>query len=384
MKKAKLVATILAIVFALGMLAGCGSDSAQPGGSGGGGGSAPAGGGGGGGSTPAGGGGTAAPTTGRDTAAPADTGQTFVLRIGTGTGGRHHQIIWMEGFKEALEEATNGRIEVQLFPAGQLGTMAELVQGLVDGTVDGGVFPAGYFDIAVGAAGVIDLAYLFDDANQMWRILFENDTLYQELFETNGVIVGTWLHNFDRQLISTSPIRSLDDIRGKVLWSLPSRTIHEEIRLLGGVASGLDTSEVAPGVQNGTLDGSVQDISLYFTQRLDQAGATYILNKTTGALLSVFTMSQAWWDRLPTELRTTVIETAERIALEVHLPYVNQVGGTAWSTMLADGLEVHEMSAEFEAAYRAALAPQVDWYLNMEPSARPIYDEFQRLIAADR
>jgi len=185
-------------------------------------------------------------------------------------------------------------------------------------------------------------------------------------------------------MITNTPVRSIDDIKGKVLWSLPSRAIHEEIRLLGGVSSGLDTGEVAPSVANGTLDGSVQDISLYFSQRLDQAGAKYMLSQPTGSLVSVYTMSQAWWNKLPAELRAIVLEKGAEVSNGIHRAYIDEIVETAYTVMVADGLEIIDPTPEFAAAMKAALAPQTDWFVGIAPDAGPILEEFQKLIAADR
>lgn len=102
----------------------------------------------------------------------ADDGKTtYVLRLGAATAGAHPHNVWMEAFETALEEATDGRIDVQLYPAGQLGNLAELIQGLRDGTVDSAVFPTTYFGTTFIGATVVDLPYLFEDSEQLYRIL---------------------------------------------------------------------------------------------------------------------------------------------------------------------------------------------------------------------
>ena len=51
-------------------------------------------------------------------------GEVYTLRIGTGTGGRDKQVAWMEEYEKALEEATGGRIDVQCYPSGSIGSRA--------------------------------------------------------------------------------------------------------------------------------------------------------------------------------------------------------------------------------------------------------------------
>ena len=359
MKRAKIIAIILALIMVITVFGACKKTEDTP--------------------APAPGGASSEPAP-----APADDGKTYILRIGTGTGGIHPQNVWMEAYKEALEEATDGRITVELYPAGQLGTMAELIQGLVDGSIDSGCFPSGYFSTIIPAVACSDLAFTFKNAEQLWRILFYEDTKYQAAFEQNGIVVGTWLRNCDRTLISTSLIESMDDLKGKVLWCMPSRVVQEEITLLGGVVSSIDTGEVAPSVQNGTLDGSVQDISLYRAQSLHNAGANYILSTPTGAIVTCFGISQIWWDKLPADLRTIVKDVANQTILDVEYPYIDSFVEGAYASMTAEGLQVIDPSAEFAAAMRDALAPQKDWFMGNTPDAVPIYDELLQFIANDK
>ena len=368
MKKVKIIALILVLAMAGFMLTACGgSDSSAPPSS----------------SADAGASESPAPSQ----AAPASDaggGETFVMRIGTGTGGRHHQNVWMEAYKEALEAATDGRIEVQLYPAGQLGTMIELVQGIVDGSIEAGCFPATYFSIIMPEVACLDLAFTFKDAEQLWRILYYEDTMYQKAFEDNGIVIGAWLRNADRTILSNFQINSIDDLKGKVMWCIPSRVIQEEVTLLGGTPSGIDTGEVAPAIQNGTVDGSVQDITLYRAQNLHTAGAKYMLDAPTGALITAFGVSQIWWDKLPADLQKIVGDVAKQVVIDVQYPYVEEYCDDALETMIAEGMEVIEPSAQLVSDLRDALAPQVEWFMGQTPSAKPMYDELLQFVANDK
>ncbi|HLB15729.1 MAG TPA: hypothetical protein VJM14_12425, partial [Burkholderiales bacterium] len=59
----------------------------------------------------------------------------FTMKIGFGTmNDIQHQ--WAHWYKEALEARSQGRIEVKLFPRGQLGTIASQIEGMQLGTVE--------------------------------------------------------------------------------------------------------------------------------------------------------------------------------------------------------------------------------------------------------
>ena len=68
----------------------------------------------------------------------------FTMKIGFATmNDIQHQ--WANWYREGVEAASRGRIEVKLFPRGQLGTIASQVEGLQLGTVEAVTTPADFF-----------------------------------------------------------------------------------------------------------------------------------------------------------------------------------------------------------------------------------------------
>lgn len=314
----------------------------------------------------------------------ADDGQTYILRIGTGTGGKDKQVAWMEHFEVALEEATNGRIDVQCYPAGQLGTMAEMVQGCVDGSVDASCYPTTYFSTVFAGASIVDLPNLAPYGGaQIWNILMTQDTLLEEVYEQHGVVPVSWLLVPDRTIISTEKIDSIDDFQGKVIWATPSAVLLKELELLGAVPSTINVGELAPSLSNGTVEGAATDITLYASQSLQTSGGNYLLEAPGDCMVSIFGISKIWWDKLPADLQQIVRDVANQTVLEFEVDYVkNQVAG-AYEKMQADGMEVVIPSDEFQADLDAAFAGIADWFLETYPEAKEVYDDFVARIEAD-
>lgn len=331
------------------------------------------------------GGGGAAPQNGgaaEEPAAVENTGETYILRIGTGTGGVHFQNVWMEAFEKELEEATNGQIDVQLYPAGQLGNMAELIQGLRDGTVDSVCIPTTYFSTTFPVAAVTDISFMFDDSKELWEILTENDTLYEKAFIDNGIIPIAWLQAFERTIISSKEIKELSDIKNLKVWCMPSVTIQKEVELLGGITSNIDVGELAPSIQNGTVDAAISDVALYISQSLHKAGAKYLIEAPRDAMISVFAVSPYWYNKLPEDLKTIVVDVANKVVQETEIPYVEQMKVNATNKMVEEGLKVTTPDENVMSEIRAALLPQHEWFLETYPEAKPVYDELVKLSEA--
>src|SRR6476660_3639393 len=52
---------------------------------------------------------------------------------------------YLAAMKAAIEPASKGKIEVQLYPRGQLGSQSAMIQGLQLGTIEGIHIPADFF-----------------------------------------------------------------------------------------------------------------------------------------------------------------------------------------------------------------------------------------------
>ena len=311
-------------------------------------------------------------------------GEVYTLRIGTGTGGRDKQVAWMEEYEKALEEATGGRIDVQCYPSGSIGTMAEMVQGVVDGTLDAGCFPTAYWSTIFPAASCTEMPGLFPGGGeQLWNILMTQDTLLEQEYINHGIIPGTWLLVPDRTIISSSKIDSIEDFQGKVIWCTPSDMLLKEIEMLGAVSSTINVGELAPSLQNGTVDGAASEITLYSSQSLQTAGGKYLLEAPGDAFISIFAISQHWWDKIPEDLQQIVLDVANDTATNFEVDYVKNQVAEAYEVMQEAGMEVVVPSEEFQADIDAALDGIADWYLETYPEAVDVYNDMVERVAAD-
>lgn len=368
MKTKKLLTAALVFILITSMLTACGGGNADK--------------------SPSGATTTGAPSTADSGSQKAPSGsdksssETYTLRIGTGTGGVHPQNVWMEAFEAALEKETNNRIDVQLYPAGQLGNMAELIQGLRDGTVDSVCIPTTYFATTFPTAATVDLSFMFKDSEQLWQILTNNDTLFEKEFIDNGIIPIAWLRAFERTIICSSKLESMADLKNKKIWCMPSTVIQKEVELLGAITSNMDVGELAPSLQNGTVDGAISDVALYVSQSL-QTSAKYLLNAPRDALISVFAVSPVWYNKIPDDLKEVVKTVANQVVKETEYPYVSTMQENALKKMTSEGLQVIEPSESFMNDMKASLAPQHQWFLETYPQAKPIYDELKSLANAN-
>src|SRR5579862_3409971 len=89
----------------------------------------------------------------------------FVMKMGCATmnEGQHQ---FLKFYKEEVEKASGGRIEVQVYPASQLGPIPREIEGVQLGNIQGFIGPVDFFVGVDPRFGVFSAPLLFkDDAN---------------------------------------------------------------------------------------------------------------------------------------------------------------------------------------------------------------------------
>lgn len=322
-----------------------------------------------------------------EAAAPAAITGSYTIRLGTPTGGKHQQNVTMEEFKTRIEAASNGAITVELYPTSQLGTAAQMIEGVQNGTIEGVLIPSSYFVSYAPATAIIDLPFLFDTvgdgsaSEKAYQVLNSGTSLDNYLYE-HGFKVGGYLLCANRYLLTTFPIKTMSDLNGKNIWSLPSIVLQNEIKSYGASPVTLDPGDIAVGLQNGTVDGVANDATFWFTQSLFESAKCK--NMVPGsAMTNCFFFSADWYDTLPAEVQELVISTTQACITEVEYEYMQTFVDMAESKMMAEGgLEVIEASDELVAEMKAATAPLHDSFKATDADCAAIYDEFAAAIAA--
>jgi tripartite ATP-independent transporter DctP family solute receptor len=217
-------------------------------------------------------------------------------------------------YKEALEKATNGRIEVQIFPQSQLGTPAAQIEGLQLGTVEMFMIVTDFFAGVDPRFGVFSIPYLFENKQVANRVLAdpELNAAILSLAESKGLVGVATAVQADARYFSKKPIRAIDDFKGMKLRVNATPAERERMRRLGATAVPMPLSDMIPALQSGVIDGTMSGISIYVNFNLQNINK--VLTQTDDTLIISFgAISKRWLDKLPADLRQTVVEEARKL-----------------------------------------------------------------------
>jgi C4-dicarboxylate-binding protein DctP len=227
------------------------------------------------------------------------------------------QHLFAEATKVAVEKATNGRVEVKVFPRGQLGSAAAHVQGLQLGTIEAFLPPIDFYAGLDPRAGVFSSPFLFKDRHHANQVA-QSPEVFDEvmhLFENKGIVGGMIGSIADGKYIAKEPLRKLSDFKGKKLRVNATDAERERMKRLGATAIPMSLSEMVTSLQSGVIDGTMSGISIHVNFNLNNISK--VLLETNDTMLDRYTgISKKWLDSMPPDLRNTVLTTIRSLKPE--------------------------------------------------------------------
>jgi TRAP-type transport system periplasmic protein len=136
-----------------------------------------------------------------------------------------------EATKVAVEKATNGRVEVKVFPRGQLGSASAHVQGLQLGTIEGFITPIDFFSGLDPRAGIFSTPFMFKDRAHARAVVHSPEVFDEvvQLLESKGIVGGMAGATADGKYIAKNPLRKLSDFNGKKLRVNATDAVRDRI-----------------------------------------------------------------------------------------------------------------------------------------------------------
>lgn len=323
-----------------------------------------------------------------DASQPAESSKpdtVYTMRIGTLTVDVEQNTATAHDFAERIKDATNGQVEVQVYPTAQLGTAAQMVEGMQNGTVEGALFPTDYLsaaDPSVAFIGVPNFAgYDIDSLcavmNELGGVEIANETLTQVGLHMVGVLY-TDTYSY---LLSDRKVTSFADSEGMKLWAPPSDYTDAVIRGMGATSTFFDTSDLAVSVQQGTVNGAMASPALYAAQKLYETDK-FCMGMVGRCGATAFVMSESFLQKLPEDLRTTVLEVAKASIMEFEYPYAAAAAEANLKVLTDNGCEVYYSTdyPELQAALEVLYEENLTMYMEQVSNGQELYDRIHPLL----
>ena len=291
----------------------------------------------------------------------------FVMKFGTATMNEtQHQYI--KFYKEALEAASKGRIEVQVYPNSQLGPIPREIEGVQLGSIQGYIGPVDFFVGIDPRFGVFSAPMLFkDDTNAAATVhdpALEKAML--DLVAAKNMVGMATLSLGAADYAAKRPLMTLADFNGKKLRINGTDLERAKMSKLGATGIAMPLSEVMPALDQGTIDGTISGMSVFVAFKMSDLVKTITVTNDT-FIISIAVVSKPWLDTLPPDLQKLVTETGSGI----------QAKTQAWEVDFSKELEkqwvgmggqVHTISADDAAKMKTLLTSTGDEVAKDKPA----------------
>ena len=249
--------------------------------------------------------------------------QKFTAKIADILPPDHPHSLTMKFFADKVKERTKGRMEIQVFPAAQLGQTKDLFMGVQAGSIEMAKMPASFAGEWIPEEKVWDLPYLFNSRGDLWKVIRSNvgKKFVDEYYPKQGFVGVFWVDDGGRSIYASKPVRKPEDLKGMKIRVQPSDIQIQAINEMGGIGTPLAFGEVYLALQQKVLDGAENSPALYWTSKHWEVSKVYSLTEQFWSVSS-FIANKKWWDGLPKDIQAEITaagQDAEKYFLETYV-----------------------------------------------------------------
>jgi TRAP-type transport system periplasmic protein len=155
-------------------------------------------------------------------------------------------------------------------------------------------------------------------------------------------------------VVARTPIRRLDDFKGKKIRIFASQFQSVAMLRLGATPKPMTLGDVLPALHDNALDGAVSSVAV-FTAMHYQEAAKYITEIGQPAIFGIIEISKKWYDSLPADLQLIVDRNAAAAvaAIKAQAVDINDKARKAW---LDNGGELISLPPDEQSAMLQILA----------------------------
>ena len=293
--------------------------------------------------------------------APWAMAQEYTIRLSHGDNESNPTHLTAVKFQELVDEYTDGRVAVQIFPSNALGGETEVAQALRMGSIEAEIMYTGNLVPLAPSAGVLMLPYAYTSTGQAHEAMDALiDPLNERLVTEAGVRALGLMEKGFRVLTTNKPVETLEDLRGMKVRVSPNDIAIKTFQSWGIEPLPMDWAEVFPALQQRVIDGQENPYTTAISSRFyevqsDITEIHYMM--WTGPLL----ISERIFQQYPEDIQEAVLR-AGREAVDYGREVSGQLTEEAKTELVDKGMTLHGAPQDEEKWAEAAQALWPEFY----------------------
>ena len=255
----------------------------------------------------------------------------------------HTVHIAMTQFAEEVNEKTNGRVQVKIFPNGQLGSENENLEQLQAGVIAMTKVSAPGLATYNEAYNAFGLPYIFKDTEDFYHVM--DSQQMQDFFLStgdDGFVTLTYYTSGARSFYTKDrAIRTPADLKGLKIRVQDMKSQTDMMNYLGGIPVAMSYGDVYTSLQTGIIDGTENNETALTTGKHGEVCKVYSVDQHA-MIPDVLIMSEKVWKQISPEDQEIILEAAHN-STEAHK--------VMWDTAIEEAVKEAQETMGVEFVY---------------------------------
>ncbi|MFW5679863.1 MAG: TRAP transporter substrate-binding protein [Pseudomonadota bacterium] len=229
---------------------------------------------------------------------PGASAQTNIRYAHVGSEG-DIQYWYAEAAKERIDEVTDGRVTITVFPNSQLGGVQETIDGVRSGSIQMAHHEFASLARLVEDIAVFNAPFIYrDGAHALAATDPRSSDVLQEfnekLVEEGGLRIVGRLFRGARQMTANQPVYGPEDLAGKPFRGVPLQLWVTMIKGFGAIPTPVEVSELPTALMTGMVVGQENPLTMINANKLYEVQDHVMLTSHMQNVLPVFVNERAW------------------------------------------------------------------------------------------
>jgi len=296
------------------------------------------------------------------------------------------QDVYVKEFVRILEEKSNGRINIDIFPVGQIGDATQQTELLQNGGLEFAMVSPGNTGTIVPENQLFSLHFLFSENMDKNQEIFKTSTALNEMLsakylDKNIKVLSYWTEG-TMEWTTNKPVNTPAKWSGIKMRTMPSPMIVASYKAYGANPTPVPYMEVYSGLQLNMIEGqenplsAIEEMKFYEVQKYLTLGSSSLYVTTTS-------VNPSFFDGLPADIQQMILETVEETREFSFKVQEDLNGGALEKIQAASNIEVVTLTAEERAQFKeASKAAYADYVKMVGSDGEKILNKLMEEVAA--
>lgn len=215
--------------------------------------------------------------------------------------------VWANNFSEHMKTWSDGKINIEVYPYGTLGTTGDINELAQMGVVQFVFSDHAWISSFVPQAQALALNYIFptEQVPEVLDWMARNGEflpLLEDAFRKNDLVPLAVMFEGWQWVTSNKEIKTIDDMKGLKLRLMSSKLLVEDYKAYGASPTPMSYGEVYSALQMGLIDAQVNPLFAIYSMKFFEV-QDYVTQLKSEPFIGIPTVNQAFFDGLPKEVQ---------------------------------------------------------------------------------